>query len=81
MLQMICSCGELMGNKQIIYEEQMKKVCDKAGYDFNAISLGVLDKNKEFVEMRQEIINNCCRRYCCKINLMNFVDIVYLIKG
>jgi len=81
MLQMICSCGELMGNKQIAYENAMTKACDKINIDFNAISLGTVDKNKEFIELRRKITNDLCRRYCCKASLMNFVDIVHLIRG
>ena len=81
MLYLVCTCGEILGNKQLVYEEYMKKVCEEIGIDFDMISQGLSDKNEEFKKKRCDIVNKLCRRYCCKQYLINYIDIVYLIKG
>ena len=80
MLIMICPCGEILGNKQLIYEKQMKEICNKFNIDYDAISSGKADNNEEYVSARQKIVKNLCRRYCCQMNLMNYIDIILLIK-
>jgi len=80
MLQMICSCGEILGNKEILYEERMSNACNIIGMDFNALSLGDVDLNDEYKKLRQDVINDLCRRYCCKQNMMNYLDLVLMIK-
>lgn len=81
MLYLVCTCGEILGNKQLVYEEQMKKVCEKIGIDFDMVSQGISDNNEEFIKNRCDIVNKLCRRICCKQQLINYVDLVYLIKG
>ncbi len=81
MLFLICPCGEILGNKQLVYEERMKKVCEDIGIDFDMMSQGLADKNEDFKSKRCEIINQLCRRICCKQLLINYVDVVQLIKG
>ena len=82
MLYIICpNCGEVLGNKQIVFEEGMKKICDDLNIDFNMVSLGMSDKEGEYKEKRGELINTLCSRICCKKYLISYVDIVHLIKG
>jgi hypothetical protein len=78
MLQMICSCGTVLGNKQIIYEEEMKKACETIGLDYNTISH--VDTNENYRKIRQDIVKKVCKRICCKQAILNYIDIVYLIK-
>jgi DNA-directed RNA polymerase subunit N (RpoN/RPB10) len=81
MLYPICPCGELLSNKQLVYEEKMKKVCEDLGVDFDMVSQGLTDKNEEYKNKRSEILNGLCRRYCCKSLMITYIDIVYHIKG
>jgi hypothetical protein len=81
MLFLICTCGEILGNKQLVYEEKMKKVCEDLGVDFEMISQGLTDKNEHFKKARCDIVNGLCRRICCKQLLINYSDIVQLIRA
>lgn len=81
MLFLICPCGEILGNKQLVYEDRMKKVCDETGIDFDMVSQGFADKNEDFKKKRCDIVNSICRRICCKQLLINYIDLVHLIKG
>ena len=81
MLYPICTCGELLSNKQLVYEEKMKKLCDEIGVDFNMVSQGETDKNETYKKKRADIINGLCRRYCCKALMITYIDIVHHIKG
>lgn len=82
MLYMRCpGCGELLGNKQLVYETRMKEVCEGMGVDDDIISQGNMDKNEDYRKARQKIVNELCTRFCCKMRLMNYVDIVHIVKG
>lgn len=82
MLYIVCpSCGEVLGNKQLVYESEMKKTCDNMGIDFDMVSRGVSDKDEDYVKARQAIVNKICRHWCCKQLLITYVDLVRLIKG
>ena len=54
MLYPICTCGELLSNKQLVYEEKMKKLCDEIGVDFNMVSQGETDKNETYKKKRAD---------------------------
>jgi len=82
MWYLICpTCGEVLGNKQLVYEEQMKNLCDEMGIDDNMISQGLADKEGEFKEKRCKLVNNLARRICCKQLIITHIDPVTLIKG
>lgn len=81
MLYLVCSCGEILGNKELVYEYEMKKICDEINVDFDMVSQGLGDKEGEFKEKRSKLVNRLCRRICCKQLLINYIDIVKLIKG
>jgi hypothetical protein len=74
-------CGEVLGNKQLVYEEEMKNICDEMGIDNDMISQGLADKEGEFKEKRCKLVNKLCRRICCKQYMITTVDPVTLIKG
>lgn len=74
-------CGEILGNKQLVYEEGMKNICDEMGIDNDMISQGLADKEGEFKEKRCKLVNGLCRRLCCKQLMITHVDVVSLIKG
>ena len=77
----MCMCGEVLGNKQLVYEEEMKNICDEMGIDNDMISQGLSDKESEFKEKRCKLVNKLCRRICCKQLMITHVDVVSLIKG
>lgn len=77
----VCSCGEILANKQLEYETRMKKICNDLGLDFDTVSQGFIDQNEEYKKKRSSVINDLCRRWCCKQQLATSVDIVQLIKG
>lgn len=79
MLYMLCSCGEILGNKQLVYEEQMRQLCDDLRMNYDMVSSGLAENNEEYRKGRSEIVNNLCRRYCCKQALITYVDIIKLI--
>ena len=81
MLYLICTCGEILGNKQLVYEQEMKKICNELGIDFDTVSQGIADQNEDFKTRRSDVINKLCRRYCCKQQMATYVDIVNIIKG
>jgi hypothetical protein len=74
-------CGEVLGNKELVYEEEMKQICEEMGIDFDMISQGLGDKDSEFKEKRCKLVKKLCRRMCCSQLLITYVDIVTLIKG
>ena len=44
MIDMRCSvCGCLLRHKQIVYEDEMNKLCTELNIDYNAISIGIVD--------------------------------------
>jgi DNA-directed RNA polymerase subunit N (RpoN/RPB10) len=81
MLPLVCTCGEILGNKQLVYEDNMRKVCEELGIDFDMVSQGLVDKNEDFKKKRCDIVNKLCRRICCKQIMITYVDIAQLIKG
>lgn len=81
MLYPVCTCGEILSNKQLVYEKKMEKLCDELGVDFDMVSQGLTDKNETYKNKRAEIINSLCRRYCCKSLMVTYIDIVHHIKG
>ena len=81
MLFLVCPCGEILGNKELVYKEGMKKICEEMGIDADMVSQGLSDKESEFKEKRCALVNKLCRRICCKQLMINYIDLVNLIKG
>lgn len=81
MIYMLCSCGALLRNKQIVYEDEMEKLCDEYDITYDMISSGIMDDNEEFKKKRSEIINRLCEKICCKINMMTYVQVGRLVVG
>lgn len=75
------SCGAVLANKVLIYESEMQQACEKIGVDYDMVSLGRTDQNKEYVETRAKIVKKLCKRMCCAQTMITYVDMVHLIKG
>lgn len=83
MIYFTCMCGELLAGKQIVYEQEMKKICEEMQIDFDMISKGIIEKSDDYKQKQSDILfNKCkCKRNCCTTNLMNGVMLVQIIKG
>ncbi len=72
MLQMICpTCGELLGNKQLIYEQKVKELENKN------IS------NEKINDEKRKIINSLNideNKYCCRQRIIGFIDTNNIVK-
>jgi hypothetical protein len=81
MLYMVCpTCGELLGDKQLLYTDGIKKICDKYNINDELLSRG-FDKTPEFVEERSKLIKSIFKNVCCKMRALNYIELVTLIKG
>ena len=81
MLYMVCpTCGELLGDKQLLYNDGIKKICDKYNINDELLSHG-FDKTPEFVEERSKLILNLFKNVCCKMRALNYLELVKIIKG
>jgi len=81
MLYIVCpTCCNLLGDKQLIYEAEMKKVCHEEGLDFNAVSKG-LHQTEKYKEKRTNIVNKLIplKKSCCRTALITYVKVSTLI--
>lgn len=82
MLPPVCySCGMLLSNIQLPYQRDLKKLCEKYGIDHELMSRGIVDNDK-FNAEKTAIVNKYTdpERYCCKMRLTNFSDIVNIVR-
>jgi DNA-directed RNA polymerase subunit N (RpoN/RPB10) len=81
MLYPICpTCGTLLANIQVPYQEDLKKLCDDFNISHEAISQGTLIKNVEFANKKEALVNKYVDRMCCKMRLISFSDLVHIVK-
>ena len=81
MLYMRCpSCGEVLGNKELLYISRMKDLCNSLNIDDDVISLGTIENDEAYIKKRQEIIKDLFENYCCRIRAMEYIDLVQIIK-
>lgn len=69
MLFPICpSCGTQLSNKQIIYEKELDKICNRSSDG------GInVDKEKLLDDLKLD-------RYCCRQRIMTYSDLIYIVK-
>ena len=64
------TCGTIIGNRQIIYENKLKDIDNNPNIDEDAK-----------LEQKNELINNLeLKRYCCKMRIMTFKSMPLIIK-
>lgn len=81
MLYMVCpTCGELLGDKQLIYNTKLKELCDKHNINDDLLSRG-FDRNQEFVEGRQKLIQSIFNNICCRMRALTYIELVKIVKG
>jgi DNA-directed RNA polymerase subunit N (RpoN/RPB10) len=81
MLYPICpTCGNLLANVQLPYQKDIKKLCEQYNVDIEMMSRGIID-NEKFNEEKKKILDKYTdlERYCCRMRLMNFCDIVRIV--
>jgi hypothetical protein len=82
MCYIVCpECGDILGHRCIVYEDEMQKICNDLGINYDMMSQQGFDGNEQFVKKRQEIINKLCTNICCKMNIISYISTVRLIKG
>ncbi len=73
MLYLTCvTCGRLLADKMIPYEEGLKKICDNPN----------LTKKQQYDE-KIKLIDSLKipkDRYCCRMRLMTYRDLVNIVK-
>ena len=82
MLFPICpSCGAILSNIQLHYQQDIRDLCDKYNIDHEMMSRGIVDNDK-FNAAKEKIVNKYTDpdRYCCKMRLTNFSDIVRVVR-
>ena len=67
MLYIVCpTCGYFLGQKTLKYEEGKQKIC-------NNPKLSLEDQEKEITNL---LLSLKLRRYCCKMRIMSYKDII-----
>jgi DNA-directed RNA polymerase subunit N (RpoN/RPB10) len=82
MLYPICpTCGALLSNIQLLYQNDIKKLCEKYNVDLEMMSRGIVNDEK-FNNEKKDILNKYTDpdRYCCRMRLSNFSDLVRIIN-
>jgi len=63
------TCGYFIGQKILYYEEMKEKICLNP-------NLNQIEKEKEISNL---LLSLKLRRYCCKMRIMTYKDIVHII--
>jgi DNA-directed RNA polymerase subunit N (RpoN/RPB10) len=82
MLYPVCpTCGALLSNIQLLYQRDVRELCEKYNIDIELMSRGVIN-NKEFNDEKKAIVDKYTDkdRYCCRMRLTNFSDIVRIVR-
>ena len=70
MLYIVCpTCGYFIGKKTLQYEEEKEKICNNPELS---------DEEKE-IKISEIILKLNIRRYCCKMRLKTYKDIVNIV--
>jgi DNA-directed RNA polymerase subunit N (RpoN/RPB10) len=81
MLCPVCyTCGNLLSNIQLAYQRDIKNLCEKYNVDLEIMSRGIV-YNDAFNAEKVKIVEKYTEphRYCCKMRLTNFSDIVRIV--
>lgn len=81
MLYPICpTCGALLCNIQIPYENDLASLCEKYNVDIELLSSGQID-NDEFNKEKLKLVDKYTDRdrYCCKMRLTNYVPLAKIM--
>ena len=62
------------------YNQKLKEICDKYDINDDLLARG-FDKTPQFIEERQKLIQSLFKNICCKMRVINYVELVKIIKG
>jgi hypothetical protein len=82
MLYPICpTCGALLSNIQLPYQRDITDLCTEYGVDVEFMSKGIVNDD-EFNTKKKAIVDKYTDpdRYCCRMRLTNFCDLVRIIN-
>ena len=82
MLYPVCpTCGALLCNIQLPYQEDIRNLCIKYNIDIELMSRGII-YNDGFNEEKKKILDKYIEvdNICCRSRLPNFSDIVRLVN-
>lgn len=71
-----CTCGELLGDKQLEYEELIKEYCLKHKIELNDF---IISRDPIISDARSKIIKNLVVNDCCKLVVLTNIDLIALI--
>lgn len=79
-LMPVCTCGDIMANIEVPYQNDIKELCQKYNIDKETMSRGVIN-NDEFNAEKKAILDKYTDpdNICTRMRLMNFCDIVEII--
>ena len=74
MLYIRCpTCRTLLGDKQLYYKQELAKICKEC--EMGECTREKADKKKE------DLVNSIgLDRYCCKMRIMTYVDLINIVK-
>ena len=73
MIYIICpTCGRIMADKEIVYEEGLKLICDNPN---------LTNEQKDAEKMKLiDSLKIPMDRYCCRMRLLTYRDLVMIVK-
>ena len=83
MLYPICpTCGALLSNIQIPFENDIKKLCEKYNVDIEEMSRHLL-RDADFNVEKKAIVDKYTdpNRYCCRMRLLGYCKLVDIIAS
>lgn len=78
------TCGNLLGNKVLIYTAASKEYCNKYGIDVEQTSKILStddDIHEEYKTAMRKVLTDLLENYCCRMRIQHSIDVVRIIKG
>jgi hypothetical protein len=75
------TCGAFLSNIQLPYQRDIRALCEKYNVDIELLSRS-MSNDEKFNDEKEEIINKYTDpdKYCCKMRLPNFSDLVRIVS-
>lgn len=77
------TCHEDLSHIEILYEGEMKNLCDEFNIDDDIVSKEYAKNRDDYKNKQKEIIDKLLPpdKYCCRMRLITYLDLVKIIKG
>lgn len=64
------TCGAILSDKQIYYEQELSKICDKHP-----------EHSDEASKLKEKLLDEMClERYCCRMRMLTYVKVSSIVK-